>query len=129
MILDVSGADALRKTIRCIACLSKGVCRWGIIAVVSLALAACGGNNKEIDDLDIIIDLEPVDIHIYTKGFGSDAVPRTWEADEVENMLLEVEQVLSDSIKVTPVFHWIHYEKFYDEVVKLVKSGERVDAF
>lgn len=94
-------------------------------AVMLITLAACGGSKKELKDLDIAINLKPEDIHIYTQGYGNNIVPL--EAGEIDNMTLIVGQTLSDSIKVTPVFHWLHYEKFDDEIEKLVKSGERVD--
>ena len=95
------------------------------VAAMLTMLAACGGSKKELKDLDIAVNLEPEEIHIYTQVYGENAVPS--EAGEIENMTLEVGQTLSDSIRVTPVFHWLHYEKFDDEIEKLVKSGERVD--
>jgi hypothetical protein len=108
------GAGTLKDRIKNIAGFRKGACRWSITAVLILALAACSGISNEVDELEDFSHLEPVDIHIYTRGYGTTSVPQG--ADEIENMLLEVGKTLSNSIKVTPVFHWIPYEKYEDEV-------------
>jgi hypothetical protein len=124
-----SGADTLKERIRNIAGFRKGACRWSITAVLILALAACSGISNEVDELEDFSHLEPVELHFYTIGYGLASASKPENADEIENMLDEVSMKLSDSIKVTPVFHWIHYEKYQNEIEKLVKSGEQVDAF
>ena len=94
-----------------------------------MALAACSGISNEVDELEDFSHLEPVELHFYTIGYGLASASKPENADEIENMLDEVSMKLSDSIKVTPVFHWIHYEKYQNEIEKLVKSGEQVDAY
>ncbi|MDD4297629.1 MAG: M56 family metallopeptidase [Ruminiclostridium sp.] len=116
------GAGNLEKRIKSIARFTKGACRWSIAAVTILALAACAGLSDEIDEPGFANKLEQEEIHIY-----SQYKPR--EVDEIDNMLTEVSFELSDSIRVTPVIHWLENDTYADEIVKLVKSGEKVDAF
>lgn len=115
-------AESLEMRVKNIAGFTKGACRWSITAVIALVLAACGGLSNEIDTPEYMKNLTQEEIHIYTQYTAR-------QKDEVENMLNEVHLKLSDSIMVTPVFHWMENDTYEDEIEKLVKSGERVDAF
>ena len=67
------------------------------VAAMLTMLVACGGSKKELKDLDIAVNLEPEEIHIYPQVYGENAVPL--EAGEIDNMTLIVRQTLSDSIR------------------------------
>lgn len=102
-----------------------------ISVILALMLVFCftGCDKKEKEKFtDIQTGVpERADIHIYTQGYGSDGQPR--DKAEINNMLDEIAKNTSETINVAPFFHWIPYEKYDEEILKLIQSGEKIDAF
>ena len=89
----------------------------------------CGRNDKnkyEYTDIQTEV-LKQADIHIYSRSFGTGGQPR--DKTEIDNMLAEIAKNVSETINITPFFHWIPYEQYDEEIMKLIKSGEKIDAF
>ena len=89
----------------------------------------CGRNDKnkyEYTDIQTEV-LKQADIHIYSRSFGTGGQPR--DKTEIDNMLAEIAKNVSGTINITPFFHWIPYEQYDEEIMKLIKSGEKIDAF
>ncbi|NMB95229.1 MAG: extracellular solute-binding protein, partial [Clostridiaceae bacterium] len=97
---------------------------WSVVAVLMIIVVGCTGlsNEKEPAEAERYANLEPVKLNFYTRGY-SDKPP------EIGDILKEIELRLADSLMITPVFHWIPYENYTDELKRLISSGEDVDAF
>jgi len=99
-----------------------------ILALIMVyTFTGCGDNEKE-EYTDIRTEvLEQADIHIYTPGYGTGGLPR--DKAEIDNMLSEIAENVSDTINIAPFFNWIPYEKYDEEIIKLIQSGDKIDAF
>lgn len=97
---------------------------WSLIAVLMIIVVGCTGlsNEQKLTETEKFANLEPVKLNLYTRGYG-DKLP------EVEDILKEIEQRLSDTLRITPVFHWIPSENYMDEIKRLISSGEDIDAY
>jgi beta-lactamase regulating signal transducer with metallopeptidase domain/ABC-type glycerol-3-phosphate transport system substrate-binding protein len=116
--------NRLKERINRIAGTTKHAVGWSITAVLMVIVVGCTGlsNEKELDVNDRFLNLEPIEINFYSMSYSGNA-------PVIEDMLKEIEQKLIDSLRITPIFHWIPYEKYDDELKKLITSGEAVDAF
>jgi putative aldouronate transport system substrate-binding protein len=109
----------------------RGMKRRFISVILALILVftftGCDRNEKE-EYTDIQTEVpKQEDIHIYTHGYGSGGQPR--DKAEIDNLLAEIAENVSETINIAPFFHWIPYEKFDDEIIKLINSGDKIDAF
>lgn len=95
--------------------------------ILGCTFTGCDSDKKEKYTDFHTEALEQADIHIYTRGYGSDGQPR--DKAEIDNMLDEIAKNTSETINIAPFFHWIPYEKFDEEIFKLIQSGEKIDAF
>lgn len=93
------------------------------------ALTGCNVNDMdEYDYTDIRTEIpKKEDIHIYTPGYGANGQPR--DKAEIDNMLSEVAKKVTESINIVPNFYWIPYERYDEEIAKLIQSGDNIDAF
>lgn len=100
-----------------------------VILALILVCAFTGCNRKEKEKYTDIHPGVPerAEIHIYTKGYGGDGTPLN--KAEIDNMLEEIAKNTSETINIAPVFHWLPYENYDSEILRLVQSGEKIDAF
>ena len=120
--------DRLRKRIESISCFMRRKCKWAVMTVLVLALAACGSLNNEVEeDLLEFEKLETVELHFYFTTLGTQY---SYPA-EVYNMLDQVSAELAGTINVIPRLHIAksNLMDFEKDLVLLANAGEQVDAF
>ncbi|NLC69095.1 MAG: extracellular solute-binding protein [Clostridiaceae bacterium] len=122
----VVNGKRLKDRIKRIAGVAGHKLGWSIIAILMVIIVGCTGlsNEKKTDEPYMAVSFEPVNIHFYTRGYNNNT-----PENEMEDILMEISKKLEDSLKITPVFHWIPYEEYEDKLKKLINSGEAVDAF
>ncbi|NLG88092.1 MAG: extracellular solute-binding protein [Clostridiaceae bacterium] len=100
-----------------------------LVLMLTGCSAGCGRNDRDKYEYTDIRTEAPkyADMHIYSPGYGTGGQPR--DKAEIDNMLAEVAKNISDTINATPFFHWIPYEQYDEEIMKLIQSGEKIDAF
>ncbi len=119
-------ADGLRRE-------RRGMKRRFVCVILALMFVCCfigcGKKNRDkYEYTDISTEVpKHEDVHIYSPGYGTSGQPR--DKAEIDNMLAEVAKSISETINITPFFNWIPYEQYDQETIKLIQSGEKIDAF
>jgi ABC-type glycerol-3-phosphate transport system substrate-binding protein len=115
----------LKERMERIARRTRSTIGWSLAAILVIVVVGCSGLSDEKPEQVINpLKLKPVTLNFYTRLFA-DRAPES----EEENFLKSIEGELADALNISLVFHWVPYENYYDEISKLVTSGEAVDAF